>query len=70
MNDICPAGKIKCKKYEYIDNEAVQRDTHQSNHRCWALKRPYYVHHFEVCPFPSRQKTDNFKDAKQPDISK
>lgn len=54
-DEICPAGKIKCKKYEHLTDIEVQRDTHPSNHRCWALKRAYYIHDFEVCPFPSKQ---------------
>ena len=55
QNKNCPISKIKCKHYEYIDSEAVQKDSHPSNHRCWALNRALYIHQFEVCPFPSKQ---------------
>jgi len=55
-NKKCPAGKIECNNYDYLDSESRQRDSHPSAHRCWAFKESHYIEKFELCPWPSRQR--------------
>lgn len=56
IKHICPASGKKCDFYIFYENEDVLKNIRISNHRCKAVSRELFIHDFEICPFPSKQK--------------